>query len=75
MDMPEMESLENGVKILKELGALEETGGISAKGKEMAELPMDPIYSSVLFEAVQRNVGMYFKFLKIISFLFLIYIF
>jgi ATP-dependent helicase HrpA len=59
MDMPEKESLLNGVKVLKELGAVEETGRISAKGKEMAELPMDPVYSSVLFEAVQRNVGNY----------------
>ena len=26
-------------------------------GRDMAELPMDPIYSSLLFESVKRNLG------------------
>jgi ATP-dependent helicase HrpA len=58
IDPPAARAIRDGYELLHELGAIEINGqepGLSAKGKIMAMLPLDPRISRMIIEARDRN--------------------
>ncbi|ORX87728.1 P-loop containing nucleoside triphosphate hydrolase protein [Basidiobolus meristosporus CBS 931.73] len=51
MDRPSRTSLIRALEQLYALGALSDSGELTELGKKMAEFPLDPMYSKVLFES------------------------
>lgn len=51
LDLPPREAMEKALLQLLQLGALDETGGISAVGTQMARLPLTPTLARVIMEA------------------------
>ncbi|WP_019483125.1 ATP-dependent RNA helicase HrpA [Arthrobacter sp. TB 23] len=55
VEPPDSKAINDGVTLLKELGALEASGGISAVGRKLAQLPVDPRLGRMIVEAGQRG--------------------
>ena len=55
LDKPEPKAINDGLKVLEELGAINENGELNKTGKIMAELPVDPRYARILLEASAKN--------------------
>ncbi|MDG2091347.1 MAG: ATP-dependent RNA helicase HrpA [Gammaproteobacteria bacterium] len=55
LDKPESKAINDGLKVLEELGAINEDGALNKTGKLMAELPVDPRYARMLLEASTKN--------------------
>lgn len=55
LDKPEAKAINDGLKVLEELGAIHENGELSKVGGIMADLPVDPRYARMLLEASTRN--------------------
>ncbi len=54
LDKPETKAINDGIKVLQELGAVSEAGTLNKTGKIMADLPVDPRYARMLLEASTR---------------------
>ncbi|MGS2720086.1 ATP-dependent RNA helicase HrpA [Paraglaciecola aestuariivivens] len=55
---PDTRSINDGFKLLEELGAIDITKGrskLSQKGRQLARLPIDPRYARMVIEAEQQN--------------------
>jgi len=55
IDKPETKAVNDGLKVLQELGAIDAEGKLSKTGKLMAEFPVDPRYARMLLEASFRS--------------------
>jgi ATP-dependent helicase HrpA len=55
IDKPETKAVNDGLKVLQELGAINAEGKLSKSGKLMAEFPVDPRYARILLEASSRS--------------------
>lgn len=55
MDKPDGRQIRSGLKTLEELGALNEQGGLSAIGNDLARLPVDPRLGRMLLAALRAN--------------------
>ncbi|MDR4506845.1 MAG: ATP-dependent RNA helicase HrpA [Candidatus Brocadiaceae bacterium] len=56
IDSPSSAAIRSGIKLLKELGALDEANEITSLGREMAHLPIEPRTARMLLAAKQENV-------------------
>jgi ATP-dependent helicase HrpA len=54
IDPPERRAVNDGYRLLQELGALDENRRINNKGRQMARMPVDPRLAAMLIEANQR---------------------
>ncbi len=54
LDKPEAKAINDGIKVLQELGAVTESGELNKTGKTMADMPVDPRYARMLLEASTR---------------------
>lgn len=54
IDPPEHRAVNDGYRLLQELGALDENRRINNKGRQMARMPVDPRLAAMLIEAHQR---------------------
>jgi ATP-dependent helicase HrpA len=54
IDPPSVNSIRDGYKVLRELGALTTTGTLTEKGRIMAGLPLDPCISRIIIEAAEN---------------------
>ncbi|HER63655.1 MAG TPA: ATP-dependent RNA helicase HrpA, partial [Desulfobacteraceae bacterium] len=54
IDPPSVNSIRDGYKALRELGALTIEGTLTEKGKIMAGLPLDPCISRIIIEAAEN---------------------
>ncbi|MCL7489025.1 MAG: ATP-dependent RNA helicase HrpA [Desulfobulbaceae bacterium] len=64
IDPPSINSIRDGYKTLRELGALTSEGVLTGKGKIMAGLPLDPCISRIIIEAAENGA---LRELKIIA--------
>lgn len=55
LDMPEQKAINDGFKLLFELGAIDKTRGITRIGRKMAAMPADPRLGRMLIEAAARG--------------------
>lgn len=55
LDKPEAKAINDGIKVLQELGAVTEAGELNKTGKIMADMPVDPRYARMLLEASTRS--------------------
>jgi len=55
LDKPDRRSVNDGLKLLQELGALDEQRRITSTGRLLAALPVDPRLGRMLIEAESRN--------------------
>jgi len=55
LDKPVPEAINNSLEILKSLHALDKDFTLTSHGKEMAELPLDPIYSHLLLMSLEEK--------------------
>ncbi|WP_026551136.1 ATP-dependent RNA helicase HrpA [Arthrobacter sp. H20] len=55
VEPPDSKAINDGVTLLKELGALEASGGISPIGRKLAQLPVDPRLGRMIVEAGHRG--------------------
>lgn len=55
IDKPEPKAVNDGLKVLQELGAINTAGKLSNTGKLMAAFPVDPRYARMLLEASSRS--------------------
>ncbi len=51
VDAPDSRQIADGMALLSELGAVDHAGGVTADGKEIARLPVDPRLARMLLEA------------------------
>ncbi|TPX69443.1 hypothetical protein SpCBS45565_g02466 [Spizellomyces sp. 'palustris'] len=51
MDRPSRDSIIRALEQLYALGALNDDGGLSSLGRQMAELPLDPVFSKILIQS------------------------
>ncbi|KND02764.1 ATP-dependent helicase HrpA [Spizellomyces punctatus DAOM BR117] len=51
MDRPSRDSIIRALEQLYALGALNDDGRLSSLGRQMAELPLDPVYSKILIQS------------------------
>jgi ATP-dependent helicase HrpA len=51
IDPPDRRSVKDGVDLLRELGALQESGRLSPVGRRLAQLPVDPRLARMIVEA------------------------
>ena len=56
IDPPENKMINDGYKLLFELGAIDENDKITDFGKSMAQLPIDPRFACVLLHATQKKI-------------------
>lgn len=56
IDPPESAQIRAGIRSLKELGAIDERKRLTAIGKEMASLPVDPLTARMILQAKKVNV-------------------
>lgn len=57
MDAPPAETLIKALELLYALGALNDKGELTRLGRRMAELPIDPMLSKMLFQAEKYGCG------------------
>ncbi|WP_258059049.1 ATP-dependent RNA helicase HrpA [Arthrobacter sp. B1805] len=55
LEPPETKAINDGVALLRELGALKDDGGLSAVGRKLAQLPVDPRLGRMIVEAGTRG--------------------
>ncbi|HEY8295166.1 MAG TPA: ATP-dependent RNA helicase HrpA, partial [Micrococcaceae bacterium] len=55
VEPPESRAIADGVTLLRELGALNAEGAISAVGRQLAQLPVDPRLGRMIVEAGRRG--------------------
>ncbi len=55
VEPPETRAINDGVALLRELGALKDDGGLSPVGRKLAQLPVDPRLGRMIVEAGQRG--------------------
>lgn len=55
IDPPDRRQLSDGWLLLRELGAVDEDGGLTATGRRMARLPLDPRSARILVEAARER--------------------
>ncbi|WP_323958786.1 ATP-dependent RNA helicase HrpA [Arthrobacter sp. JZ12] len=55
VEPPDPKAINDGVTLLRELGALTADGGISAVGRQLAQLPVDPRLGRMIVEAGRRG--------------------
>lgn len=55
IDPPSLNSIRDGYRVLRELGALTADGALTGKGKIMASLPLDPCISRIIIEAAENG--------------------
>jgi ATP-dependent helicase HrpA len=55
VEPPETKAINDGVALLRELGALKDDGGLSAVGRKLAQLPVDPRLGRMIVEAGSRG--------------------
>jgi pre-mRNA-splicing factor ATP-dependent RNA helicase DHX16 len=56
MDRPPRESLVQALEHLYALDALDDKGHLTSIGEQMAELPLDPVFSKVLLASKVRSL-------------------
>ncbi len=54
LDKPEPKAINDGQKVLQEIGALDKQGQLTRAGRLMARLPVDPRFARMLLEASTR---------------------
>ncbi len=64
IDPPFQNAVREGYQLLRELGAINENGQLTARGRIMADLPIDPCISRIIIEARDNNC---LREMKIIS--------
>ncbi len=55
VEPPETKAINDGVALLRELGALKDDGGLSGVGRKLAQLPVDPRLGRMIVEAGSRG--------------------
>ncbi len=55
LDPPDRRSIRDGVTLLQELGAFDAAGAITATGRRLAQLPVDPRIGRMILQADQEN--------------------
>ncbi|MDR4496635.1 MAG: ATP-dependent RNA helicase HrpA [Candidatus Scalindua sp.] len=55
IDPPSSSAIKSGIKVLKELGALDDAHELTSLGREMAQLPIEPRTARMLLAAKQEN--------------------
>ncbi len=55
VEPPESKAVNDGVSLLRELGALKSDGGISSVGRQLSQLPVDPRLGRMIVEADKRG--------------------
>ncbi len=55
VEPPESKSINDGVSLLRELGALQADGSISTVGRQLSQLPVDPRLGRMIVEADKRG--------------------
>lgn len=55
IDPPSSSAVKSGIKLLKELGALDDAQELTSLGREMAQLPIEPRTSRMLLAAKEEN--------------------
>ncbi|WDF32343.1 ATP-dependent RNA helicase HrpA [Arthrobacter agilis] len=55
VEPPETKAINDGVALLRELGALKDDGSLSAVGRKLAQLPVDPRLGRMIVEAGERG--------------------
>ncbi|GAC1588915.1 MAG: ATP-dependent RNA helicase HrpA [Acidimicrobiales bacterium] len=55
IDPPDSRAVADGVVLLEELGALSSEGGLTAVGRQLAQLPIDPRLGRMVVEAATRG--------------------
>ncbi len=56
VDPPDRRSIADGLALLEELGALDDTGALTSVGRALAALPLDPRMARMVVEADRRGV-------------------
>ena len=64
IDPPYQSAVKEGYQLLRELGAINDHGQLTARGRIMADLPIDPCISRIIIEAKDNNC---LREMKIIS--------
>ncbi|AIY01094.1 ATP-dependent helicase HrpA [Arthrobacter sp. PAMC 25486] len=54
---PDSRAITDGVTLLRELGAVNTQGGITAVGRQLSQLPVDPRLGRMIVEAAKRGVA------------------
>ena len=54
---PDSRAITDGVTLLRELGAVNPQGGITAVGRQLSQLPVDPRLGRMIVEAAKRGVA------------------
>ncbi|WP_240916134.1 ATP-dependent RNA helicase HrpA [Sanguibacter sp. HDW7] len=57
VDPPDVRAVRDGVNLLTELGALGESASLTATGRTLSRLPMDPRLGRMIIEGARRGVG------------------
>ncbi|TDK27584.1 ATP-dependent RNA helicase HrpA [Arthrobacter crusticola] len=55
VEPPDAKAITDGVALLRELGALNDDGGLSGVGRKLAQLPVDPRLGRMIVEAAGRG--------------------
>ena len=55
LDPPDKRSVRDGVQLLQELGGFDENGAITALGRRLAQLPLDPRIGRMILQADAEN--------------------
>ncbi|MDQ6850667.1 MAG: ATP-dependent RNA helicase HrpA [Actinomycetota bacterium] len=55
LDPPDRRSVRDGVALLHELGAFDQTGAITDTGRRLAQLPLDPRLGRMILQAAEEN--------------------
>ncbi len=55
LDKPETKAINDGQKVLQEIGALDQTNKLTKAGRLMARMPVDPRFARMLLEASTRS--------------------
>ncbi len=55
IDPPSTSAIKSGIKLLKELGALDDVNELTSLGREMAQLPIEPRTARMLLAAKEEN--------------------
>jgi ATP-dependent helicase HrpA len=64
LDPPYKNAVREGYRLLRELGAIDESMGLTRRGRIMADLPIDPCIAGIIIEAQENNC---LREIKIIS--------
>jgi len=54
---PDSRAITDGITLLRELGAVNAQGGITAVGRQLSQLPVDPRLGRMIVEAAKRGVA------------------